>query len=187
MNEINELLGIEDEEDYHVQFNRIWRLAITGLNCQRPPQVNIPEGIILTSAFDLRDNVGEAQKKEESLSFLRIAPPKDDVISEETTHMEIMSTSFNKKKPDALRTNRCSILITNEKLSHIVNSDPQNRTLMNDFLFKETPNSIKKSIFSDATGIHWEGHYNKTTTLDVLNIKKILVKCSEIILHEDLA
>lgn len=182
MDEINDLLGFEDDSDSLCSFERIWRLAIFGVSCQRPPQVNIPEGIVLTTAFDLREAVGDRKLPEKSLSFLRIEPLKNNIKDEEIVHMEIMSSSFDKNEPDALRKNRCSIVLTNENITKIVSTDPQSRNLMRLFTFIETPGGLKKSKFSNELGFHWEGHYNDMGPLQILNMKSLLAKCAMLVL-----
>jgi len=180
MDEINDMLGFESEV-IEIKFMRIWRLAIFGVNCKQLPQVNITDGVVLPSAFDLREEVGDKKIPEKSLSFLKLDEDNQDIKIDEQKHIEILATGFKKNSPDELRKNRCSILISNSSLTNAANSDPLNRALLKSFLFIETTNGKKKSKFSQATGMHWEGHYLSKSTLEILNIKSMLSKCAKII------
>ncbi|EPA9096326.1 hypothetical protein ACS6JN_22225 [Enterobacter hormaechei subsp. steigerwaltii] len=186
MNEIDALLGFEDETETKfaeaISFERIWRLAIFGLNCQKPPQVKIPEGVVLPSAFDLREASESRKEPEKSLSFMCINHPVySDFVKEEDIHMEIMSSQFKKNSRDSLRKNRCSLLIQKETISQVLNSDPINTILLEKFLFKESQNGERSSSFSDASGFHWEGHYLCSDELEIISLKSILAKCARIV------
>lgn len=180
MDEINDILGFE-EDVIDLNFMRIWRLAISGVNCQRPPQVSISDGVVLPTAFDLRESVGDKKLPEKSLSFLKLDEDNSDILVDEKKHIEIMATGFKKKSTDELRKNRCSISISNTSLNDAIKLDPLNKKLMSRFSFLETVNGKKSSKFSQATGMHWEGHYLSENTAEIVNIKAMLSRCAKII------
>lgn len=181
MDEINDLLGF-GEEEIKIEFLRIWRLAISGLNCRSRPQINMDDGVVLPSAFDLRDEVGKKKEQEKYLSFMKLDIDGHDLKSDEEKHMEIMATTFNKNTPNDLRKTRCSITITREKIFEAIASDPLNRKLIERFNFLETPNGSKLSKFSSAKGMHWEGHFLSQNTSEIINIKSMFSKCARIVL-----
>lgn len=179
MSEIDFLLGFEDEYDeseYNVGFERIWRLAISGLNCERPPQVKKEAGVVLPSAFDLR-----VTKDEKSLSFLKLEIDSDNLIQDEEKHMEIMATVFKKDNKGDLRKNRCSITMERQRIIEATKSDPQNKVIFSDFNFKETEFGERESKFSKTKGWHWDGFYLSKDENIIIMVKSILSKCAMIV------
>lgn len=185
MNEIDDFLGFTSEQEEVLnyedlfKFTNLWRLVIHSINCKFPPEVNKHDGVILPNAFDLKEKPGG--EKEKSLSFNKLSVDSGNINLDETHHMEIMATKFNKKKPDALRENRCSILLTKDSLIRAISSDPQNKIIATQFYLEKTKQPIDKSKFSEITSEHWDGFYKTTNEDDIYIIKSTLAKCSKII------
>lgn len=190
MSDIDLILGFSDE-DFEVEntvlnFVRIWRLAIVGMNCARPPQVQISSGVVLPCAFDLREAT-DRKEEEKSLSFIKLKNDTDNLYTDEKTHMELMATSYRKGNKDALRANRCSITIEKEKILSIAESDPQNKVLLSDFKFEESRNGERTSNFSEAKGNHWDGYFLSDDENKIIMIKSTLSKCAKIITNNNQA